>query len=403
MTSRKRSLILSLTGVVFGVSFFVLTQAQTTGFESFFIKTILDTNGAIRVSDKYQNFSTSITAGSTGLHNFRVQLKEGQYKSGIEHPQNLRKTLESFRDIAGISEILEAPVSVKSASRENRGNIQGINIHDHLNVSGLSSQIIAGDLTDFVHNPNAILVGSKLAQRLGSTVGDNLKLNHSKEGRNYTIAGIYESGVSDIDKIRVYMHLPEARSLTQKPFGESIFQISIKDPTKAPLIADHIEASLLHSASSWQEREKVWLDVFKALRISAGITVFAIIVISGLGIFNTLVMIVMEKTKEIAILRSMGFTQWDIKLIFLIQGLIILVFGTLLGWILGALSTFGISKIPLRIRGIFSTDSFVVNWQLNHYLIAAALSLLVVLIASYLPARRAAKLEPGQVVRGTHG
>ncbi len=117
--------------------------------------------------------------------------------------------------------------------------------------------------------------------------------------------------------------------------------------------------------------------------------------------FNTLAMIVMEKTKEIAILRSMGYTRQDISRIFLWQAAIVLMLGTIAGWALGAGVTYGISKIPLHIRGIFAMNTYTVSWSIWHYVSATVISILMVMAASLIPARRAARLEPGDVIRGT--
>ena len=117
--------------------------------------------------------------------------------------------------------------------------------------------------------------------------------------------------------------------------------------------------------------------------------------------FNTLAMIVMEKTKEIAILRSMGYTREDISQIFIWQAGIVLAIGTVLGWILGAAVTYGVSQMPIRIRGIFATDHFIVAWSIWHYVAATITAVLMVLTASLVPALRAARLEPGDVIRGT--
>jgi len=109
----------------------------------------------------------------------------------------------------------------------------------------------------------------------------------------------------------------------------------------------------------------------------------------------------MEKTKEIAILRSMGYTRSDIAHIFLWQGTIVLVVGVVLGWIFGACVTYAVSRLPIRITGIFNADSFIVAWSVWHYLAAALTATVVVMLASWIPARRAARLEPGDVIRGT--
>jgi lipoprotein-releasing system permease protein len=112
-------------------------------------------------------------------------------------------------------------------------------------------------------------------------------------------------------------------------------------------------------------------------------------------------MIVIEKTKEIAILRSMGYTRQDIARIFVWLGAIVLIVGTIGGWGMGAGVTYAVSKMPIKIRGIFSADSFQVNWSIWHYIVATITAVVVVMTAAVVPARRAARLEPGDIIRGT--
>jgi lipoprotein-releasing system permease protein len=187
----------------------------------------------------------------------------------------------------------------------------------------------------------------------------------------------------------------------KKPTGASFIQVNLLDKDRAEEDAAHMEDVLHHSVRSWQYREKTWLNVFLALRISSAITVSVFTLIAGLAMFNTLAMIVMEKTKEIAILRSMGYTRKDISQIFLWQAGIVLVLGTCAGCLLGAGITFGVSRMPIHIRGIFSTDTFIVAWSVWHYVAAVIMATIMVMLASFVPARRAALLEPGDVIRGT--
>jgi lipoprotein-releasing system permease protein len=113
-------------------------------------------------------------------------------------------------------------------------------------------------------------------------------------------------------------------------------------------------------------------------------------------------MSVLAKVKEIAILRSMGYRRIDISAIFLWQGALIAAAGSLLGCVFGAVMTWGISHIPIRIRGLFYTDYFLVNWDWRHYFGAILLAILAVFIASYVPARRAAELPPVATLRGSN-
>ncbi len=407
LTARKRSMLMSLTGIIFGVGFFIVTQAQTSGFEQFFIRTILGTNGAVRIEDKIQDtiFAMAAAGHDIGGSKFEVGADRAarKYIEGVEDPELLTKALREFRNVAGVSIVVEGSVIADSSFKNDSAKVYGINLDNHLAVSDLAAQVQrgGGSLDDFRSSPQGIIMGKVLADRLQVVVGDSLILQAGTERRRYRVSAIYWTGVSDIDRVRIYLHLGEARSLLQKTVGASFIQVALFDRDRAPQDALQMEEVLRHSAKSWQEREESWLSAFKALQISAALTVSSIIFISGLGMFNTLAMIVIEKTKEIAILRSMGYTRSDISRIFLWLGAIVLVIGTIGGWALGYGLTFGVSKYPIKIRGIFSADNFQVYISIWHYVIATVMAAVVVMTAALIPARRAARLEPGDIIRGT--
>jgi lipoprotein-releasing system permease protein len=404
LTAKKRAMLMSLSCIVLGVGLFVVTQAITSGFEQFFIKTILGTDGAIRIEDRIQDTMRSMEAGGRGSgSNFHISMRgEGKkYIEGIDEPKLLTQALRRFDNVAGISEVLHAPVTIHSSFKSDSVQVYGINLDDQLMVSDLGDQIARGSLADFRTQYNGALLGREMADRVQLSVGDSFILEAGTESRRYRVSAIYETGVSDIDRVRIYLKMGEARSLLKKPTGASFIQLSLHDKDRAPDDALQMSATLGYSAASWEEREKSWLQVFKALRLSSAITVSVFTLIAGLAMFNTLAMIVMEKTKEIAILRSMGYTRQDISRIFMWQAGIVLAAGTVAGWILGAVVTYSLSNVPIRIRGIFATDTFIVSWNLWHYVAATVTAVIMVTVASLIPARRAARLEPGDVIRGT--
>lgn len=400
---KKRAMLMTLSGIIFGVAFFILTQAQTSGFEQFFIRTILGTDGALRVTDRFQETvaSRTIAAESNDPDDALLIETQRKYIEGIDYPNRLKTTLGSLPEVTGAAEVLRGQVTLDSNTRSQDAQAFGINVREFRTVSNLESQVVAGDMADFEKSPQGILVGSGLALRANVRPGDVVSLTAGGTSQRFIVSGIFETGVGDIDKVRTIVHLGAARSLLNRPFGATYLQVSIDDPDRAPEIAKRIEPLLRHGVSPWQRREKVWLDVFRALRFSSAITVSTIILVSALGMFNTLAMLVIEKTKEIAILRSFGFSKRDVTRIFLWLGWVVIVTGSTLGCVAGALLTWAASNIPLRIRGIFSTDHFVVSWDLHHYLAAVLTAGVVVFIASYFPARRAARIEPGDIIRGT--
>lgn len=400
LVARKRSMIMSLTGISFGVGFFIVALALTTGFEGFFIRTILGTDGAIRIEDRIQDTLRWLEAGENS--SFVIANRESRkYVGGIDEPKLMREALAEFPNVSAVSGVVRGNVRAETVARTDGAQVFGINLDDHLGASDLGRQIILGSLEDFRDTTIGTLIGRTLARRLDVTVGDMITLVAEGERQRFRICAIYETGVTEIDKLRIYVHISEARALLKKPFGATFIQINVFDRDRATEDANRMEDVLHHGVRSWQEREVAWLGVFSALRVLSASMVSTIILISGLGMFNTLAMIVLEKTREISILRSMGYTRRDISRIFLLQGGIVLAVGTLTGWLLGAFITWGMDRIPINITGIFRTETYVVAWSFTHYLYAAATAFVIVMIASLIPARRAARLEPGDVIRGT--
>jgi lipoprotein-releasing system permease protein len=405
LVAKNRAMLMSLAGIVFGVSLFIFTQAQTSGFEDFFIRTILGTNGTIRVQDEFQATVTSVmVATETDERGFEVPLREGQsYIPGIRNPEQISEAVRSFNGVTGVARVLRGDVQISNGFKSENGRAIGIDPGEYIDVSDLEYQIVHGNLRLFSATTDAILVGKRLADRLAVMPGDFILVSHLGVSRRYEVTGIFETGIDVFDKTHVFVHLQEARRLLGKMDRVSYLQVMTEDPEKAPATARQMEYALGHAVASWQEREKSWLEVFRVLRISSGLSMSTILLIAGLGMFNTLAIIVMERSREIAILRSIGFSRADIRTIFLLQGMIVYVAGTLLGCLLGALFTLGAESLPIRIRGIFSTDHFLVTWSLMHYLWAALVAGIVVIIAALIPARRAARVEPGEVIRGTGG
>jgi len=401
LTAKKSSMMMSLSCIVLGVGLFIVTQATTSGFKGYFIKTILGTDGAVRIQDKMQSSMQSIAAGGNDSP-FEIQVQNGQkYIEGIDYPGQLETMLRTFPNVSAISEVLHGQATIRSSFKDDTIQVYGIHLDDQLRVSDLGSQIVEGSLLDFRTNPDRALLGREMADRLQLKIGDTFQLEAAGGFHRYKVGAIYETGIEDVDRVRLYLNMEEARSLLKKPTGASYIQVNLFDKDRAQKDAGWMEQVLQHSVASWQYREKTWLQVFTALSVSTIITVSVFTLIAALAMFNTLAMIVMEKTKDIAILRSMGYTREDISRIFLWQAVIVLAIGTVAGCLLGLGVTYAVSQMPLQIRGIFATNHFIVTYNIWHYVGAVVTAVIMVMVASLLPSRRAARLEPGDIIRGT--
>jgi lipoprotein-releasing system permease protein len=399
LTHRKRALILSLSGVVFGVAFFICMQAQTQGFAQYFINSTLGSNGALTIRQRFQPREIgSIVPRKTT----KMNVAHRQYFEGIMNANEIMRVSRQFTNVIAASPVLRGTLNARAGFQNATVDLFGIDPALHLRTTDLAQQLIDGSLDDFRNKPNSVILGSRLSGILNATTGDTVQLlSPGGQYRRFEVAAIARSGVGAIDSTRIYCHARVAQTLLHKPYSASMIIYKLRDPDRAPALAQHFETLFQHDSTSWQEREESTLHLFQTLQLSAAITVSLVILLAGFGIFNVLTMTVLSKIKEIAILRSMGYRRRDISSIFLWQGALIAAAGCVIGCGAGALLTWGVSQIPIRLRGLLSTDHFVVTWDWRHYLWAIILATIAVFLASYVPARRAAALPPVVTLRGS--
>jgi len=400
LTHRKRPLLLSLSGVVFGVAIFICTQAQTQGFSSYFIDSTIGSNGALVVRSRFRPRYEPLVVSARG---FKERVGRRLYFEGITNANEIMRVSRQFSNVVSCSAILRGTVSARAGFENATVDLFGIDPVLHAQTTDILRKLVAGNYDDFRNNTSSIIIGSRLAEDLLQVgVGDTVQLlAPNGEYWRFSVAAIARAGIGPIDSTRVYVHDRIAQALLQQPSGASIIIYKLRDPDRAPALAEHFEALFQHGATSWQDREESTLQLFLTLRMSVAITTSLIILLAGFGIFNVLTMSVLAKIKEIAILRSMGYRRIDVSSIFLWQGALIAAAGSLLGCLLGALMTWGVSHIPIRLRGLLYTNYFLVTWDWRHYVFATLLAILAVFIASYVPARRAAELPPVVTIRGS--
>lgn len=398
---RQRSILISLAGITLGVAFFICTQAQTQGFEQFYIQTVLGTSGAVLVQDRFQERYTGILGQNTNDMVAVSGQKPRKYYDGITDPGRMMRAIREFSDVQACAPVLEDNATILTDFRSDVCRVLGIDLESQLAATDLRAHLIEGDIGTFRTMPSGVLVGALLALKMHVKVGDTISLmGAGGETRNFRICGIVQTGDNLLDERRAYIHLREAQTLLGKPAAVSYIIVKTNDPERAPQLAARFEELLQHRARSWQERAKGNLEIFRAIRISAAVTVSAIIVLAGFGIFNVLTLMIIDKVREIAILRSMGYQRRDISAIFLWQGFLVALAGSIAGCCLGGALTFGVSRVPMHIRGFFAADHFMVHWSWHHYVMAVGIAFAAVLLASYFPSRRAARLAPVTVLRG---
>ncbi len=398
---RLRQTVLSVLGVTTGVGFAVAMAALMQGSQEDFIRRIIDATPHITVRDDFravpwQPADSVYGTGAVGLSS----VKPKEELRGIRNPQPKLALLAALPGVA-VAPTLRGPVVLRFGGRDVAVTLLGIEPKAEVRVSKLAQDIREGSLNDLYTAANGIIIGSGLARKLGAGLGDSVSLSSSAGTiRLAKVVAIVHSGVVAIDDATAYARLKVVQVLLDRPNVINEIRLRLDDVNGARALAQRIERRLGYRTESWEEINENVLEVFQIRNIIIYTVVGGILVVAAFGIFNIVSTIVFEKTRDIAILKSLGFTEADVRAIFVSEGFLIGSFGTVLGWGLGYALCRLLGSIEIKVRTFAEQTGLPVTYDWRHYAIAAACALTAAGLAGYLPARRAARLDPVAIIRG---
>src|SRR5581483_8684948 len=207
------------------------------------------------------------------------EVKRRQYFEGITNASEIMRVSRQFPNVVSCSPVLRGTVSARAGFENATVDLFGIDPALHAQTTDILQKLIAGNYDDFRNNTSSLILGSRLAEDLLQVgVGDTVQLlAPNGEYWRFTVAAIARAGIGSIDASRVYCHARVAQALLQQPSGASIIIYKLRDPDRAPALAQHFETLFQHGATSWQDREESTLQLFLTLRMSVAITTSLII------------------------------------------------------------------------------------------------------------------------------
>lgn len=401
LTSRPRQSIMSLLGIALGVAFFMAVSSLMRGSERDFIKRLVDSAPHITVSDEYrtpprQPVAMAFSGGAVALHG----LKPKTETRGI---RGYKQKLSFVADLPGVrvAPVLSGQAILTFAGKEQGVTMNGVIPAMMAGVSDIDDKFVAGSLDALSADPNGIVIGRALAKKFYLDMGDNLNVS-SPIGvvRTMKIVGLFETGTSAIDEGQAYVLLKRAQVLFGRIDRANRLVIQLDNPYAARELAATIESHVGYRAQSWQEASENLMSVLLIRNIIMYTVVSAILVVAAFGIFNVISTVVMEKRRDIAILKSIGFHAKDVRRIFLVEGVIIGGTGSLLGVALGYGLMAGLAVVRFQPPGMSQAVNMPVYWGIDQILIGAAFAMLTAAGAAYLPARKAGRVHPVDILRG---
>ena len=383
----KSQSTLILVGIAVGVAVIVFLTALITGLQANIIERTLGTQAHIRiVPTEEQNRVLPAPEGTTQLV---LETRRAQRLRSINNWQQVLAVLDALEQVTAASPVISGPAFARRGEAIESVALVGIDAERYQRIIPISDDIVAGR---FRIGAGDTVIGSQLAADLGLGVGDKLRLDGG-QGREtvVNVAGIFELGVRELDARYVYLDMKQAQSLLDLPGAATVIDVTVDDIFAAEAVAGRIARLTGVKAESWMETNAQLMNALRSQSLSTQMISVFVALSVALGIASVLSVSVVQRTREIGILRAMGTTRAQMLRVFLVQGGL---FG-LAGSVVGALAGYGL----VGAFNTFGPKLFFIPVDPWLPVFAALLATVTGVVAAAVPARRAARLDPVEAIR----
>ena len=406
LLGRRRQTLTTIFGVAISTMVLITTNSLTRGLLDSFIETIVNVAPHITVKgEKMRPMPVDILAGQSAA---TVAIVENNiHKQEPEEVRNYRQILSVFSlpqyktQVLAASPYVESQVMAVKGSRNQPLLLKGVLIDQENAISGIRNKLLAGDIAMFEKTTNALLVGRTVARDM------NLKLNDeviiipaSGKSRQCKVAGIFFSGIIAVDN-SVLAALKLAQIIEGLPSNKvSGIALKVDNPLDNAHLARDLEKVTGYRCLTWQEENASVLSLFARI----GYIVFSLVafvgIVSGFGVANILVTTVFEKSRDIAIMKSLGFSALQLVSMFILEGFIVGLAGAVAGGVLAIGSINLFASLPIESsQGPITKTGFSMSYNPIYFFLVIGVTVIISTLAAILPSARAAKLEPVSVLR----
>jgi len=384
--------LLIILGVGLGGGVIIFMSAVLSGLQSNVVRRTLNFQAPIVILPPNQ-VARPLRAETRAEMAVQVQPRSQQLRS-IDQWQKVREQVARTPGVVALTPVVSGPGFAVRGDANKAVTITGIEPETYFDVIALPEKVVAGR-----HHvgPLDIVIGTELSADLGAGVGDKLRLaTASGAAATLTVIGIFDFGNKSVNERSVYIALRSAQNLLDLTGGVTALEVKVLDPFAAETIAEALRAGTDLQVDSWIRTNAQFFTAMAAqivtntlIRVFVGLTV-------ALGIASVLVVSVIQKSREIGILRAMGTSRQQVLRVFLIQG------GAmgLAGSVLGSLLAWSFLLVWRAVaRNPDGTPMFIIEMEPSLFAIAAVGATLVGILAAAAPARRAARLDPVVAIR----
>ena len=370
-----------------GAAVIVFITALMMGLQNNVIERTLGTQAHIRIEATQQHNNFSVTP--EGTYVWALESPRAQRLQTINNWQEVRDALDHYPGLNTVSPLISGPAFAQKGNARASVALMGIDPARYAGIIQLKDYLVEGR---FSVGASDVMIGSKLAEDLGLRTGDKLRLDAGDNRQAIMdVAGVFELGVRELDSRYVYTDLKQAQTLLNLPGGITILELKISDVFTAEYWAQRIEQLTDLHVQSWMESNGQLLNALRSQTMTTQMIRVFVAMSVIFGIASVLAVSVVQRTREIGILRAMGSSQQQILRVFLLQGGLLGLCGSLLGVMVGYALVQVFNGIEERL--------FVIRLEPSMLLSAILIATASGVIAAMVPARRAAKYDPAVAIR----
>ena len=403
LRGRRRQTTVSVLGVALGVGVFIAVTGLMGGFQAFFRSKMIDSNPHVTITDEVRRpapqplmmlYPDAATVVSRILPRDPVR--------GIANAVEIMEALGAIPGVA-VAPTLRGQMLLRRAGRDYAVAAVGIDPVREMQVTTLHKDMTHGSLEALGARPDGVVMGRDLARTMGAALGDTISVATAAGGESVLrIVGIFHTGLEQLDRGQVFVALNRQQSMQAPPRVINEIHIRLDDIERSREIAALAEGRWGYKSAPWEETFAAILEVFVLQNVIIYGSTGAILLVAGFGIFNIISIVVSEKARDIAIMRSIGMTRGGIVLTFVIEGLTVGLLGVAVGWLLG----WGGSALieTVSAPGVSAEGgtggTLIVAKSPFTYGLAAAIALSSATVAAWIPAHKAARTDPLAIIRG---
>jgi lipoprotein-releasing system permease protein len=380
-------------GIAIGVGVIVFMSAMLAGLQANFIKRVLTSQPQIQLLAPDQ-IARPLRNAAGEFEDARVQ-RPSQRVISIDQWPKIRDQMLAMPEVTAVAPTIQGSALAVRGDASRAITLSGVEPDSYFRIVRIPNYIVAGEprLTS-----EDVVVGIELAKNLGATVGDKLNIQAaSGASRVLTISGLIDLGNKGVNQRNAYVALRTAQSLLGMIGGVTTIDITVQNIYAAEEIAQRIQAANAVEADSWIKTNAQFFTAVQAQQTSNTLIRLFVALSVAFGIAAVLIVSVIQRSKEIGILRAMGTSRGRIMRVFLLQGGLLGFVGSLFGAVMGALALAYWHSVARQADG---SELFPLILERRLFILTALLATLTGLLAATAPAVRAAKLDPVVAIRG---